>query len=303
MKVRIGIGTVPPADRAGTPGLAELVAECEAHGVDSVWLSDLVSAGETVDPLVGLAYAAARSEHLKLGTGTLVLAGRNPAVVASQLAGLAALAPGRILPTFGLRPARHAERTHYGVPPGRRAAVFEESLQLVRALLSQPAVTFHGEFFHLDEASVAPLPSKPLDLWLTGQAPAAMRRAGRFADGWLGSQLTPSEAARCRAQIETAAAEAGREIEEDHYGVSLVVAPPGTGEHDIEGAVARAASRRPDLPDPDVLVSRGWNAARAELHRFVEAGMTKFVVRSAGPVRSRRDFLDQFSSELGPLQN
>ncbi len=302
MKVRIGIGTVPVGDQPPTPGLAELVAEGEAHGVDSIWLSDLVSAHETVDPMVGLAYAAARSEHLKLGTGTLVLPGRNPAMVAGQLAGLAALAPGRVLPTFGVRPARPADRAHYGVPPGRRSAVFEEAVQIVRGLLSEPSVTHHGEFFHLDEASVAPRPAKPLDLWLTGQVPEAMRRVGRLADGWLGSHLTPGEAGACRAQIEAAAAEAGREIEEDHYGASIVVAAPGTGADDIGAAVARAAARRPDLPDPGVLVARGWEAARAELRRFVEAGLTKFVVRSAGPVASRRDFLDQFTTELGPLQ-
>jgi probable F420-dependent oxidoreductase len=241
MKVRIGIGTVPAASHTPGPGLAELAAECEAHGVDSLWLSDLVSADETVDPVVGLAYAAGRTEHLKLGTGTLVLPGRNPSVVAGQLAGLTALAPGRVLPTFGVRPARHVDRTHYRVPPGRRAAVFEESFQLVRALLTEPAVTQHGEFFHLDEASVAPLPAKPLDLWLTGRVPEATRRVGRLADGWLGSQLTPAEAGRCRAEIEAAAADAGREIEADHYGTNLVVAPAGGDERDVDAAVARAA--------------------------------------------------------------
>src|SRR5882757_31605 len=108
MKVRIGIGPIPidgPEADVG-PGLAELVDELEAHRVDSVWLSDLVSSRHSVDPMIGLAYAAGRTERLKLGTGVLVLPGRNPALVAAQLAALAAVAPGRVLPAFGVRPAQ-----------------------------------------------------------------------------------------------------------------------------------------------------------------------------------------------------
>ncbi|HEY2207497.1 MAG TPA: LLM class flavin-dependent oxidoreductase, partial [Pseudonocardia sp.] len=160
MKVRIGVGSVPVGsqDPGLGPGLAELVDELEAHGIDSVWLSDLVSSRQTADPLIGLAYAAGRTERLKLGTGVLVLPGRNPALVAAQLAGLAAVAPGRVLPAFGVRPALAADRTMFAVPDGRRAEVFEEALEVVRALLREPSVTHHGQFFHLDEASVAPLP-------------------------------------------------------------------------------------------------------------------------------------------------
>lgn len=302
MKVRIGIGSVPTGGEEPGPGLAELVDELEAHRIDSVWLSDLASSPQTTDPLIGLAFAAGRTERLKLGTGVLVLPGRNPALVAAQLAGLAAVAPGRVLPTFGLRPARAADRTLYPVPSGRRAAVFEEALAVVRALLTEPSVTHRGEFFQLEEASVAPLPVKPLDLWLGGRVPAAMQRVGRLADGWLGSFITPEEAAECRAQIERAATRAGRMVEEDHYGTNLVVAPDGTDDRDIDAAVARAAGQRADLADPSRLVCRGWAAARHELRRFVDVGLTKFVVRPAAPVASRRDFLDQFITELGPLQ-
>ena len=303
LKVRIGVGAIPVAGGDVDPArdLAELVDELEARGVDSLWLSDLVSA-DAIDPLIGLAYAAARTTRLKLGTGVLVLPGRNPALVAAQLAALAALAPRRILPAFGLRPALDPERTMYPVPEGRRGAVFDEALAVVRALLSNPSVTHHGEFFHLDDASVGPLPARPLDLWLGGRLPAGMRRIGRLADGWLGSFLTPAEAADCRVQIEAAAADAGRAIEDDHYGTNLLFVPDGVDEDAAAAVVARAAGRRPELPDADRLVPRGWAATRAEIGRFVDAGITKFVVRPAVEVGSRRDFLDRFVDELLPLQ-
>jgi probable F420-dependent oxidoreductase len=303
MKVRIGVGAISVGGQepGGGPELADLIDELEAHRVDSIWLSDVVSARHTTDPLIGLAYAAGRTERLKLGTGVLVLPGRNPALVAAQLAGLAALAPGRVLPAFGVRPALASDRTMFPVPDGRRAEVFEEALAVVRALLTQPTVTHHGEFFRLTDASVAPLPAKPLDLWLGGRLPVGMRRIGRLADGWLGSFVTPAEAAVCRSQIESAAAEAGREVEEDHYGTNLMVAPDGYGESDLDAALANARRRRPGV-DPDRLVSRGWAAARDQLGRFVDAGLTKFVVRPATPVTSHRDFLDQLTTELLPLQ-
>jgi probable F420-dependent oxidoreductase len=304
MKVRIGIGPIPidgPEADVG-PGLAELVDELEAHRVDSVWLSDLVSSQHSVDPMVGLAYAAGRTERLKLGTGVLVLPGRNPALVAAELAGLAAVAPGRVLPAFGVRPALEADRTMFPVPDGRRAEVFEEALAVVRALLTDPVVTHHGEFFQLDEASVGPLPAKPLDLWLGGRLPVGMSRIGRLGDGWLASFVTPDEALRCRAQIEQAATDAGREIEQDHYGTNLLVVPDDQLETAaLDTALVRARARRKDL-DPERLICRGWAAARDELRRFVDAGLTKFVVRPATAVASRRTFLDQFTTELIPLQ-
>jgi probable F420-dependent oxidoreductase len=304
MKVRIGIGPIPidgPEADVG-PGLAELVDELEAHRVDSVWLSDLVSSRHSVDPMIGLAYAAGRTERLKLGTGVLVLPGRNPALVAAELAGLAAVAPGRVLPAFGVRPALEADRTMFPVPDGRRAEVFEEALAVVRALLTDPVVTHRGEFFQLDEASVGPLPAKPLDLWLGGRLPVGMSRIGRLGDGWLASFVTPDEALRCRAQIEQAATDAGREIEQDHYGTNLLVVPDDQLETAaLDTALVRARARRKDL-DPERLICRGWAAARDELRRFVDAGLTKFVVRPATAVASRRTFLDQFTTELIPLQ-
>jgi probable F420-dependent oxidoreductase len=304
MKVRIGVGVVSSTDasKAVGPGLAELVDESEQRGIDSLWLSDQASSQHHVDPLIGLAYAAGRTTKLKLGTGVLVLAGRNPALVAAQLAGLAATAPGRVLPAFGVQPATLADRTMYPVPPGQRGAVFEEAISVVRALLTEQAVTFHGDFFHLDDASVGPLPAKPLDLWLGGRLPVSMDRIGRLGDGWLGSFVTPDEAAECRRQIEAAATAAGREVEDDHYGTNLIVAPADFDEAAVDGVIASLARLRKDVSDPKRLVCRGWAEARTEVTRFVDAGITKFVVRPVLPVASVGGFLDQMVEELLPLQ-
>ncbi len=292
MKVRIGISL----GSAGTPAeFTAAVDRLERDGVDSLWLPEMVY-GPLVDPFIGMAHALSRTERLKVGTGVSVLPGRNPVLVAKQLASLAGLAPRRVLPVFGLRPARRAERDLFPVP-GPRDEVFDESLQLLRLLLTRDRVSFSGRFFTVDGASVGPLPAKPLDIWLGGSAPGALRRVGRFADGWLASFITPAEAAAGRAAIKEAAAEAGREVEEDHYGISLAVATEGIP----DALIAAARERRPDA-DPASLVAVSWPDARRMIGEYVDAGLTKFVIRPADPRSAFGAFLDQFAAEMMPLQ-
>jgi len=179
MKVRIGIAL----GAAGTPDpFGGAVSRLEDAGVDSLWLPEMVY-GPLVDPFIGLAYALARTSRLKVGTGIAVLPGRHPVLVAKQLASLAGLAPRRVLPVFGLKPARPGELAAFPVPPGRRAAVFDESLQLIRLLLGEEPVTFRGEFFAVEDARIAPRPARPLDIWLGGSASGALDRVGRLGDG------------------------------------------------------------------------------------------------------------------------
>src|SRR6266571_228307 len=143
MKVRIGISLGP----AGTPEtFADTVDLLEQSGVDSLWLPENVYS-PLVEPFTGMAFALSRTGRLKVGSGISVLPGRHPVLVAKQLASLAGLAPGRVLPVFGLRPARRGERDLFPVPPGRRAEVFDESLELLRLLLTTERVDFAGRFF------------------------------------------------------------------------------------------------------------------------------------------------------------
>src|ERR1700733_12650038 len=257
MKVRIGVSL----GAAGVPGqFGAAVDALEAAGVDSLWLPEMVY-GSLVDPFIGMAHALARTSRLKVGTGVAVLPGRHPVLVAKQLATLAGLAPRRVLPVFGLKPARPAELAAFPVPPGRRAAGFDEALTLVRLLLSQENVTFHGEFFTVEDASVGPRPGRPLDIWLGGGAPGGRRGVGRRGDGWRASFLTPDEAGAGRRAIEAAAAEAGREIEPDHYGISLAVADDVS-----RPALFEAGRGRPPGPGPGCLRRRGA-AARTAIRR------------------------------------
>ncbi|WP_310784838.1 TIGR03854 family LLM class F420-dependent oxidoreductase [Mycobacterium sp. Z3061] len=293
MKIRfgVGLGSDTPPDH-----LPAIIDQLESSGVDSLWFSELVYS-PAVDPMVGMAYALARTTRLKVGTSVAVLPGRHPVLVAKQLASLAALAPKRVLPVFGLRSAIPAEREVFVVPDGERAAVFDESLRILRAVLAEDAASYRGEFFTVTGAAVAPRPSPPLDIWVGGSSPAAYRRIGELADGWLGSFLTPDEARQARAAIEHAAAQAGRHVEPDHFGISLAVAD-GELPAELAAAVRR---RRPDCA-PEELVAAGWDELHQQLDGYLAAGLTKFVIRPVG-VPAVDGFIDRFVTELLPRQN
>jgi probable F420-dependent oxidoreductase len=294
MKVRIGVSLGP----AGGPDqFAAAVDLVEQAGIDSLWLPEMVYS-PLVEPFTGMAFALSRTRRLKAGSGISVLPGRHPVLVAKQLASLAGLAPRRVLPVFGLQPAQPAERALFPVPDGQRAAVFDESLALLRLLLTTETVSFHGQFFAVEGASVGRLPAKPLDIWLGGSAPGGLKRVGRLADGWLGSLLTPAEAGEAVAVINQAAADAGRAVEDDHFGLSLPVTLDGIPES-LRASIAR---RRPHT-DPALLVAAGWDGARRMIEQYVEAGLSKFVVRSAGQPEPFGSFVDSFVRELMPLQN
>src|SRR5690349_5711705 len=108
-KVRIGygLGTAGGHDPAG------LVDGLEPYGFDSLWLSEQWTGG-AVDPLIGLSYAAGRTTKLKLGMSVLVVPGKNPVVLAKQLASLDVLSNGRLLPAFGLGAPNPIEHKAFG---------------------------------------------------------------------------------------------------------------------------------------------------------------------------------------------
>ena len=293
MKVRIGIGMpgLRPQDDVGA--LMELY---DGRGIDSVWFSEVVHEPH-LDPVVAMSYALARTQRMKVGTGVMVLPGRHPVLVAQQIASLARIAPRRVLPVFGVQPARPSERSAFVVPDGRLGAVFDESLALVRELLSRPSVTFHGEFFSVDDAGVGFVPERPLDIWLGGRARIALDRIGRLADGWLASFVTPDEAAAGIDVITDAAARAGRTMDDDHYGVSLAVC---FGQ--VPAALLEAARRRRPQLDPAVFAPVGWDALIDLIGAFTAVGVSKFVVRPAVAPTDWPRFVDEFVDRLSPVQ-
>lgn len=275
MKVRVGYGLGTGAFDPGS--FASLVDALEATGFDSLWLSERLT-GEALDPLVGLAVAAGRTRRLKLGTSVLVLPGRNPVMLAKELATLDRLSAGRVLPAVGLGAPEAAEHGAFGVARGERAAMFDEALPLIRRLWQEDDVHHHGTYYRVDGVSLRPRPVQtPPDVWLGGRARSELRRVGRLGDGWLPSFCTPADAEEGREVVEKAAAEAGRVIDPEHWGALVTYA-----EGDLPDRLARLlAERRPGL-DPAAVVPRGLDGLRRRCEEFVARGFSKIVVVPIG---------------------
>lgn len=278
--VKIRFAVAPQTASPTGESMVEFADAIENSEFDGIWLSDLPVA-PALDPLLGLAVAAGRTRRLRLGANVVPL-GRNPFLLAKELAQLDQLSGGRLLLSFVTGLGQPGEREALGLDGATRGAVLEEVLGLVRAWWAGETVTHRSERWSFTELASPGRPVQdPLEVWLGGRGPQALDRVGRVADGWLGAQLTPAETGIARRRILEAADRAGREVDLEHFGLSVAYArdePPAE--------VLRAvASRRSDI-DPRELVPTGASGLRAFLAGCIDAGLSKFVVRPAGPVSS-----------------
>ena len=301
MKVRIGYGFGGQGAKPLEPSNYEaLVDGLERLGFDSLWLTERVNA-DNPDPVAGLAYAAGRTRRLKLGTAVMVLPGRNPVLLAKELATLDQLSRGRLLPAFGLGIVNAQEQQAFGVRREDRAAWFEESLPLLRRLWAEDDVSHHGRRFHVEHVSVHPKPVRGgMDVWLGGTLPRELGRVGRLSDGWLPSFLTPPEAAAGRQAIERAAALAEREIEDEHFGALVQYSLRPLTDPEVE----RIRRRRDRIGpvDVDLLVPVGARALRSRLEEFIEVGFSKFVVLPVSQPEVWEEELGEVAEAVLPLQ-
>ncbi len=297
MKIRIGYGLGVNSLTNDEERYGHFVDELERLRFDSLWVSERIS-GHSSDPVVAMAFCAGRTRKLKFGMSVMVLPGRNPVLVAKQLASLDRLSNGRMLPAFGLGAPNLAEWGAFSVQRKERAPIFDEALPLLRRLWTEESVTHHGRFYDFEDIRVLPRPiQSPPDVWLGGAAPSELRRVGRLADGWLPSFTTPADMAEGMALVKQTAAEHDREIDPEHYGVLI---PYATAELP-DGYAAAMKARRPDL-DPSDIVPSGIAAIRQKLLDFIDVGASKFVLI---PVTEPDDWtreLEELAAELLPMQ-
>jgi probable F420-dependent oxidoreductase len=300
MKVRIGYG-LGVRTSLNDASLGTVVDELERVRFDSLWFSERLG-GPAPDPVVAMAYAAGRTRRLKFGMSVMVLPGRNPVVLAKELATLDRLSGGRLLPAFGLGVADPAEQQAFGVERHERAALFDEALAVVRACWRDDAVFHEGPRFRYEGLRVEPKPvQQPPDVWLGGIAPSELRRVGRLADGWLPSFVTPADAAAGRTVVEQVAAAHGRAIDPEHFGALIPYAVNAVP----DALAAGLRARRPDLDDPTVLVPVGWEQLAVRIAEFVAVGTSKFVVvplQEPPGAGAWVDHLGEAAERLLPLQ-
>jgi probable F420-dependent oxidoreductase len=183
------------------PFLHTFLARAEALGYESAWVQEqIVGTVPLLEPVTLLAYAAALTRRLRLGTSVMLTVLRNPIQLAKSLTSLDQLSQGRLTVGVGIGNQR-PEDAAFGILLERRVRRFVEGIEVMKALWTQPAVKLAGEFWSLDGISQEPRPVQQPHppLWFGAREPAALRRAVRLGNGWMGAGSSSSADFRAQA--------------------------------------------------------------------------------------------------------
>jgi alkanesulfonate monooxygenase SsuD/methylene tetrahydromethanopterin reductase-like flavin-dependent oxidoreductase (luciferase family) len=261
-------------------------------GLDHVIVGDHISfrGGRGTDGLIASAVYAVLEPRLTAYLSVYLLPLRHPVPVARQLSTLASYAPGRVVFGVGVGGEDRHEVEICGVDPATRGRRMDESLEVLRALLSGEPVTFHGQHVDLEEAQVVPAPSEPIPFVVGGRSDAAIRRAGRLAEGWLGIWCSTRRFAAATEMVTEEAVRAGRRDVAWRHGLQVWCGVGRTREA-ARAQVSSAMERMYRLPFASFerYVPFGTPADVAEmLQGFVEVGCRSFnlVPCAADPFES-----------------
>jgi len=189
---------VPMSKRA----IADFCAHAEDLDFDSIWTTDHIAVskqfsnpyGNIFESLMTLAYAAAMTERMKLGTSIIVLPMRNPILFAKQTATLDQLSDGRLILGLGAG-WMEDEFATLGSNFHDRGKMMDEQIRLLRELWTHPEPKFEGRFFKISDVAFSPKSSQENGppIWIGGASDAALRRIERLGDGWHPVGLSPKE--------------------------------------------------------------------------------------------------------------
>ena len=281
MTVAIGLGLMD-YPFAGAGDYWRWVDMCEAGGIDSIWQTDrLVSKQPILECMTVMAALAGRTRRLRFGMNVVSLALRDPVLLAKQCATIDVLSEGRLLPAFGIGSPLGPEWTALDIDTKTRGRRTDESLEIIARLWREESVDFEGRHYRLKGASISPKPVQPdLPMWIGGSSDAAIRRTAKYGTGWQGGGETLEDAIRVVAAIKKALPEAGRTIDQDHYGASFPFyfgSPDATVTKAMD-AYAKRTGRDPykqfAVGDAETILER--------VGQYVAGGVEKFILRPVG---------------------
>lgn len=214
MDDEIKVGLFPPVDHMGKmDALGNFLNEVTQAGLDHVATGDHVSfhAGFGVDGLMNATAMATLTKELGIYVSVYLLALRHPVLVARQISTLASLAPGRLSFGIGVGGEDRHEIEICSVNPSTRGRRTDECIQILRGLFEGRPFDFDGEFFQLERALVLPRPVPEPPIVVGGRSSAAIKRAGLYGDGWIGTWVSAERFAKATHEIAQIAHQAGRE--------------------------------------------------------------------------------------------
>jgi probable F420-dependent oxidoreductase len=226
-------------EHASPEAISEVARAAEELGYDSVWVMDHVVVPDVpearqftplvYDPFLTLAYVAAQTSRVRLGTSVLIVPYRSPLGQAKMLSTLDALCHGRLI--FGVGVGwLHQEFEALGVPFHKRGALSDEYIEAMRVLwTSDGPASFHGPTVRFDNVLCEPKPvQKPHPpLWIGGGSEAALRRAAKLGSAWHPSSRHSASIAEKAARLRRMAAAEGREPPAIRMRATLHLLPEG----------------------------------------------------------------------------
>jgi coenzyme F420-dependent glucose-6-phosphate dehydrogenase len=323
------LGYKASAEQFDPRTLLEYSVLAEKLGFDSVFISDHLqpwrhAGGHAPFALSWMGALGERTQRVLIGTSVLTPTFRyHPAVVAQSFATLACLAPGRIVLGVGTGEALNEVALGTRWPDSKeRFARLKEALELISLLWTEDRVTFHGQFYQTELATIYDRPEQPVPIYVAAAGPAAARLAGRVAAGFIctsgkdpslysdtllpalreGAERSGRDVAGIDLMIEMKVSfdpDARRALEDTRYWAALALSAdeksglddPLEMERRADAVPAeRAASRWIVSSDPDEHV--------AAIRRYTDLGFNHLVFHAPGPDQER--FLHLYSDEILP---
>ncbi|QCR20374.1 glucose-6-phosphate dehydrogenase (coenzyme-F420) [Agrococcus sp. SGAir0287] len=310
--------------------LLDLVVEAERVGFDSAFISDHLQpwrheGGHAPNALTWLGMAAERTRSIVLGTSVLTPTLRyHPAVIAQAFATLGQVHPGRFILGVGTGEALNEHAIGVAFPDGpERFARLREAVRLIRRLWTEDLVTFEGEHYSTDGATIYDKPHEPIPIYVAGGGPATTRYAGRVADGHICTSgkgdayyletIVPN--------LEEGIAKAERSDADVDRMIEIKVSYDRDPEQALEGtrfwaALSLTPEQKQSVHSPTEMqrladelpieqVAKRWivssdpEEAAAAIGHYVDLGFTHLVFH--GPGHDQQRFLDQFAEDVLPL--
>lgn len=282
MTIGVGLGLMEfPFENGG--GFWKWIELCEEGRIDSFWQTDrLISRRPILECMSVMAAVAGATKRMKFGMNVASAGIRDPLLLAKQCATVDFISEGRLLPAFGLGSALGPDWKATGTPTEERGKRTDEALDIIAALWRGEKVSGR-KYYAYKDATIAPLPVQAdIPLWIGGSSKAAIRRTGRIGTGWLAGRESAEEIGPVILAIKAACREAGRSIDEDHFGAGFFYR---FGRWDEPFVQNRAEDMRKGFPDRDpkqAMVVGDAEHIMARIRAYVDAGVSKFVLRPLG---------------------
>lgn len=282
---------------AGADAWSRIAETAETLGFTALWRGDHVAfptalpeggvlgadeRSDAYDVFASLAYLAAETETIALGSNIAVAPYRHPVVLCKQALTLDALSGGRF--EFGVGAGwLEPEFALLDVPFGERGARTTEFLELFDQVVEHGVTGFEGPFHSFEPAGFSPRPVRPdgPPVWVGGTSSAALDRVARFGDGWTVIGFDP-ETARAGYQSLLEACERHGRPDEPEFAVT--VGFELTDEPAEDGEL---------VGPPETVIER--------IRAYADAGVSRLVLRQRGqPVATQLDQLERFATRIDP---